>query len=55
MMIQAHNLIGSRHDQMQIMGNHEYTTSVLIPDFTNELIQFGLSCQINAQDRLIDD
>jgi hypothetical protein len=44
MMIQAHNLIGSRHDQMQIMGNHEYTTSVLIPDFTNELIQFGLSC-----------
>ena len=55
MMIQAHNLIGSRHDQMQIMGNHEYTTSVLIPDFTNELIQFRLSCQINALDRLIED
>ena len=55
MMIQAYNLIGSRHDQMQIMGNHEYPTAVLIPDLAYKLIQLGLTCQINALSGLIKD
>lgn len=48
MVVQADYPISSLHDQMQIVGDHQYTATSIIPELADQLIQFSLTIHINT-------
>ena len=54
MMIQADDLIGSRHHQVQIMRDHQHTTVTFATNISNELVELSLSRDIDSLCRLIE-
>ena len=46
MVVKAHDFIRIRHDQMEIMRNHENTTSTPVADAGNETVKRGLTVDV---------
>ena len=53
--VQADNLVGRRHDQVEIVGHHEHAAAAPAPDLGDKLEQLGLTGHIDALDRLVED
>jgi len=48
MMIQANDMVGRRHYEMKIMRDHEDAGSMLFTDIGYQVIQHGLSGNVDA-------
>lgn len=52
-MIQTDDFVGARHDQMQIVRDHEDTALMAAADVVDELIQLGLPTHVDTLCRFI--
>jgi hypothetical protein len=55
MTVEAQNLVGRCHDEMQVMRDHEYAAVVAVPDSPDECVEFRLPCHIDALYRLVEN
>lgn len=55
MLIETDNFICGRHDQVQIMRNHQYTAALIAADFTDQRIEFSLAGEIDALRGFVED
>ena len=54
-LVQADNLVGGGHDQMQIMGDHDHTAVQFVPQATDQLIERGLAIDVHALGRFVQN
>src|SRR5690554_1486378 len=47
-LVQADDLVGGRHDQVQVVGNHDHAAIELIPQLADQVIQGRLAVDIDA-------
>ena len=53
MAVQAHHLIGRTHDQVQVVGNHQYAATQAVAQSGDEVVQLRLPYHVNTLHRLV--
>ena len=54
MAIQADHFVGGGHDQMQVVGHHQYRTTEFIPQLRYQAVQLQLALYINPLYRFVE-
>ena len=54
MVVEADNLVGRAHDQVEIMGHHQYAATVALAQAGDEAVKLGLPGHVDALNRLVE-
>ena len=55
MVIEADNVVGRRHDDVQIVRNQQHGAVLVASDRVDEVVELGLAVEIDACGGLIED
>jgi hypothetical protein len=53
--VETHHPVGGRHDQMKIVGHHEDTATMAVPDAPDNPVELCLPAHIDALCRFVED
>src|SRR5690606_29343023 len=51
--VQTDHGVGGRHHQMQVVGHHQHTATVTVPQPGDQLVEFDLTVHIDPLHRLV--
>ena len=54
-LVEAHYAVGERHDEVEVVRDHDDAAASVVPDLRDQAVEFGLSVDVHVLDGLVEN